>query len=189
MELRFDYLLVSFLCNLGICLAQFAIQELDRREGAIMARHSLIPGTHQKFLYWQDFSTQTWGDMLGLGLVWVAFAHIKHMITPLGWVMLTGIGLASAVAFWAMCTRSTHKPDWGYPRMAQTSAGGSTHLVYFGTSTAFAVACLPYIIGGALKDWPLALFLIGSVIWTAAACVDWAAGRFEKLKPIVPPPK
>ncbi len=183
MELSYIVVFKWFFFNLVMCLLQFLTQDEERIRGRIPPRHSIIKGTDQKFLYWEDFSTQTWGDIAGLGLVWVAFGHVWKCLAPTNWILAFGTALLGSFGFWLSCVRPQHKPDWGYPSAGKISLGGLVHLVYFGASLAVATIGIGVTIYGILQGIPLLLFIVGSTIWIAAAIDDFVKGRFDPRKP------
>lgn len=74
--MNWSILFLIIVLNSLFCFIQYLVEKFEEKTEKIPLRHSIIPGTNQKFLYWEDFYTQTYGDFLGL--VWIAngFAHL-----------------------------------------------------------------------------------------------------------------
>jgi hypothetical protein len=70
MEFSWTIAVAVLLVNWFVMGLMFMLQQCDRN---MPERHSIIPGTRQKFLYFQDFWTMTWGDAVGVGLIQIAF--------------------------------------------------------------------------------------------------------------------
>lgn len=180
MEFSWKIAILAAFGNMCFCVAQYLMQQWELAHGHIKPRHSIIRGTDQKFLHWQDFSTQTWGDFIGLALVWGGFWHLKT--SEIFWPVFAVFAILGSLGFTYMCTRPDHKPDWGWPADKQMSFGGGLHVLYFGLSLAAAGTCIWKMIDGTLSDVPSIVTLIGGAIWIAAAITDFAKGRFDPLK-------
>ncbi|KKW42123.1 MAG: hypothetical protein UY92_C0010G0039 [Candidatus Magasanikbacteria bacterium GW2011_GWA2_56_11] len=184
MEFSISTFNLVMLANVLACTLQFQVQRVDARYGRIPPRHSLIPGTSQEFLYWQDFHTQTWGDCLGLGLIWVTFAHYVEagLMTPILWVGFAVIAVVDAVSFRRLCLSKRHKPDWVFPSTGTMSAGGWTHLPYHGIGMAAAAASLWLTATRCNNLVILVIFAAGVLTYSAAFAVDVITGHFDPLR-------
>jgi|GEM_PF-940942 len=175
-----------FLFSLGVntimCLLQFFIQEVEKGDGKLPRRHSIIPGTDQKFLYWQDFYTQTYGDLIGLMLVLNGFLHIFNRLRNAEIFIFAVIGLIAMIAFFAPRLSKNHKPSWGEPRAGQISFGGFVHSFYSSLLSAMSCLCLWSIITGRMAGVLLWLTLVGGIIWVVALIMDTISGNFDPLK-------
>jgi len=173
---------------------RYVFQEDDLERGRISPRGSIISNTKQKFLHWQDFHTQTWGDGLGLSIVMVVFVHLvkaKPGVVTVHQAILAGlIGAAIALFFVAFCLHDNHKPDWGYPVKGEISRGGIAHFVYFWVMSGVSIICVYHLCKGNLKcprgevDW-LGWLVLGGVIWLASAVADWRSGKLKLVKYII----
>ncbi len=168
---------VNVLC-VGV---MYVLQEVDL---SLPPRHSLIPGTNQKFLYMQDFYTCLWGDLLGVPLIANAFMHLARngFITAEGWFIFTIIVIVDGVGFLEMCLGKNHKPDQGFPAVGQVSWHGLSHLPYHGVGVAMSLFCIWHIIVGNLKGVPLYLGLAGGAIYIAFFIADIKTHNFDPLK-------
>jgi hypothetical protein len=182
--MNLSVLFIVVLLNSALCLIQFCCQEIDRRRGKIASRHSFIPGTNQKFLYWQDFYMQTYGDFLGLVWVMNGFAHllVADKINFWMWILFGAIMITAAMLCLMSCLDKKHKPDWGYPSAGKVSLGGASHIPYFSLNCAMAVVCLIGIISGDLSGAVLWTTIAGGAFILLMAVADSAAGHFAPLQ-------
>ena len=159
----------------------YALQQIDKN---LPPRHSLIPGTNQKFLYMQDFYTMTWGDLIGLVWIMNAFVHlVVHGHVGYGqWIFFAIIATASAFFFMAMCLGPTHKPDQGFPEVGKISMHGISHLPYFGIYAAVSMLSIYHLFSENIASPIMWLGLAGGLIWVASQIADQKAGNFNPLK-------
>lgn len=180
--------LIVVLINSLLCLAQYVVQKIDRKRGRISPRNSIIPGTeNQKFLYWQDFYNQTYGDFLGL--VWVMNGFVQLLvigqISLVDWTIFIIIAIVSALAFLYLNLQDAHKPDWGYPKQGEVSLGGYVHLLYFGIMLAMAVIDVIKMINGSMSGLIFWTTVGGMVIYLITTIFEIKAGHFDPLKKII----
>jgi len=172
-------------CNSLLVFLQFYVQRLESRCHLIPRRWSIIPGTKQKFLYWQDYYTNTWGDLLGL--VWL-MNGIFHLLGA-GSISIFQLFMALFMAVlitllcWGYWLGRQHKPDWCFPAINETSMSGRFHLAYFGLMVGLAYLCILSAFFGRLTGAPLYLVVIGSLIWFFTIWLDSRAGHFEDYAP------
>jgi len=191
MEFNIEIALLTIISNTAICSTQPICNWIDITRGKVMLPGTWIPGTDQRFLGWNDFHTQTWGDLVGLALILVGFAHLINngLITKdqlLVMILLTGVAM---IGFFLMCIGPNHKPDWGYPEIGKISLGGLSHLPYFGAMTAIAIMCVYHIIIGNLRGPLMWIALAGGAIYIASFITDLKAGNFDPIKYIEDPVK
>ncbi|MFA6513716.1 MAG: hypothetical protein WCT50_00295 [Patescibacteria group bacterium] len=169
--------------NTTLCLMQFLFQTVDKRRRKISPRHSLIPGTKQKFLYWEDFYTQTYGDFLGLVWVMNGFAHllINEKIDGPLWIIFIFVLFICSMVVTAVCLASDHKPDWGFPKIGMISLGGASHIPYFSLNAAMIIICLFHAVIGTLSGMLLITTATGVAILMMTAIADVQAGHFDPL--------
>lgn len=74
MEFSWTICVVAVLANLAWIALMAVTQFVDIARGKLPPRNSLIPGTRQRFLHMQDFWTMTYGDIVGVSFIWVAFS-------------------------------------------------------------------------------------------------------------------
>lgn len=182
--MNLDVLFFVFVLNTFLCLTQYLVEKYEERKGKISPRHSIIPGTEQKFLYWEDFYTQTYGDFLGL--IWIVngFAHLifKNKLSNWEWIIFLLFSiLMMVVFFWSTAKAEDHKPDWGYPKKGKISLGGLVHLPYFGALSSMALICFINIISGDLEGVVLWTTLIGGLFYVGTFLLDIKSGNFDKL--------
>ncbi len=182
--MNWSVFLIVVLLNSLLCSLQYLVERIDKTKGRIVPRHSIIPGTDQKFLYWEDFYTQTYGDFFGLVWIMNGFAHllIKGQITSLEWFIFIFFTLVSIFIFLYSNLKSGHKPDWGYPSQGRISWGGITHLPYFGSLFAMSILCLINIFSGEIRGVLLWTTLSGGFIYIITIIVDIKLGHFDSIK-------
>lgn len=176
--------LIVIAINTSLCLLQYLFQLIDLKNNKIAPRHSLITGTNQKFLYWQDFYMQTYGDFLGLVWIMNAFAHllIAGKIFQSDWIIFVPVFFLGIILTLNSCLSRDHKPDWGFPEVRKISVGGISHLPYFGLNSAMAVICFIKMVSGQLTGILMWTYLFGGALIMLMAIADYKAGHFEGLK-------
>ncbi|PKM91803.1 hypothetical protein CVU82_01180 [Candidatus Falkowbacteria bacterium HGW-Falkowbacteria-1] len=174
------------LLNTLFCLSQYLAEQLDKKRGNLPSRKSIISSSKQKFLYWEDFYTQTYGDLFGLVWITNGFIHlaIKGEITNLEWVIFIAFSIILATIFAWMNLRPSHKPDWGYPQKGKISLGGISHLPYFGILSGMALICFINIISGDLRGAPLWATLAGGLFYIIMTVADIKSGNFDEFKTV-----
>jgi len=176
--LLFFVVLLNALC----CFVQLFSQKFDKKSGNIPARHSIIEGSRgQKFLYWQDFLTQTWGDFICLPLV--AYGFVSNQMEMGEFIPFLTVIIITVPLLALFCMNGDHKPDWGYPKQRQISLGGISHLPYFAIYSAMVIICIIRIGNGELTGWPMYLTLAGGLGWTLLWIGDFLLGHFDKFEP------
>lgn len=178
---------VAIVLNLAWVVIMMLGQKFDQGFWPLPARGSIIPGTNQRFIYAQDFWVMTWGDMLALSLVAVAFGQLAAMgaISLNQYCVLVIIASIDAVLFAKMCLASSHKPDQGYPKPGQISFNGLLHLPYHGLFVGISVVTLYHLLWtGMLRGIPMWIGLAGAAIYIAAFIADIKAGNFDPIKRI-----
>jgi len=177
MEFSWTICVAAIMANLAWILVMFVAQQLDK---SLPPRNSIIPGTHQKFIYVQDFWTMTWGDIVGVSLIWVAFFHVVvNWFGPYCWVFFWLVSLIVAWYFMQMCLSTNHKPDWGYPEIGKISMSGYLHLPYFGCSVVAGVWCLGlFTVPGIV----LVIYLTGLAIYGLCFLLEIRSGNFDSLE-------
>lgn len=181
MDFSWTILAIVFAVNLFWITLMFAAQQLDK---SLPLRHSLIPGTKQKFLYMQDWYTCTWGDMFALPFILSAFAHlaINGYIGLYQWILFGILVAILSVGFLVMCLGKDHKPDQGYPEVGKVSWQGILHLPHFGVAVAMSLLIIWHLILGHVTGLVLYLTLAGAVAWFYTFYLDAKTGNFDPLK-------
>jgi hypothetical protein len=184
MNWNWQIFLVVILLNTKLCLGQFVAQKIDKKNKRIPQRHSIISGTEQKFLYWEDFYTQTYGDILGLTWIMNTFAHllVNEKIGWHLWIVFIAVLFTTTIAFLSTHLNHDRKPDWGFPKNGNISLGGISHLSYFSLNSGMATICLLEMLRGELSGILLWTALSGLLIWILSAMADYYAGHFDKPK-------
>lgn len=170
------------------------LQQISFEAGKIPARGSTIPGTRQKFLWIQDWSTMTWGDLVGLAPALCVGLFLGGAYLPSlpnwQWVVVatTLVGVITGWEFHRMCLRPNHKPDYGFPRPGEASSMGVAHSVFFGLSAGIILVTIytfwqyPEKMDDLVPAWLLwGMFLGGLAVLGAATIVDLVKGRFAPL--------
>ncbi len=176
--------LVVVLLNTALCLLQYGAERIDRKRGKIAKRHSIVPGANNKFLYWEDYYTQTYGDLLCLVWVMNGFAHllITGRISATQWLIFFIVKIIAITIFLYLNLKPGHKVDWGWPTEGKISLGGFSHLPYFGGLSAMSVICLINIISGELNGLLLYSTLIGGLSYIVTIMADIKSGHFKNKK-------
>ena len=155
----------------------FLAQQFDK---SLPEQHSIILGTNQKFLYMQDFWTMTWGDVVGISLIWGAFLHLAiYRFEFRHWIVFTALTVLFMTGFAVMCFGKNHKPDMGYPYVGKISWNGILHLPYFGAGVSASIFCVWLI---AFPGIVLLVFLSGSVFYLVCFYLEIQSGNFEPLR-------
>jgi hypothetical protein len=158
-------------------LAMFLAQQLDK---SLPERHSIIPGTNQKFLHMQDFWTMVWGDIVGVSFIWGAFLHLAiYRFEFRHWIVFTALAVLFMAGFAVMCFGKNHKPDMGYPDIGKISWNGILYLPYFGAGASAAVFCVWLV---AIPGLILIIFLSGAVFYLVCFYLETQSGNFEPLR-------
>ncbi len=183
MEWSWTIFAIVFGINLVWIELMLLAQRLDK---SLPPRHSIIPGTRQKFLYMQDFNTMTWGDFIGVALINCAFVHVVMNYAFGFWVGFAFVGIAFALGLWFahMCISENHKPDMGFPDIGKISMLGLLHLPYFGIGVTAGAFCVWFIFAGYLRGSVLYVGLAGGLVYALAFLSDIMFGNFDPLKPI-----
>lgn len=182
MNFSWGILAMVELINLGCVMIMLEVQNSDR---SLPRRHSIIPGTHQKFLYIQDFWTMTWGDVVGVPLFVNAFVHsifLTHDNSNIWWALVSG--MIVIVIFLKMCLGKNHKPDYGFPQAGKISLAGILHLIYMGVGFGAGITCLKNLVTGTLYGPVLWVALAGGVIWIWFFVLEIKSGNFDPIKRI-----
>lgn len=175
-------------------------QAEDVKNQKIPARGSRIPGSLQKFLHMWDFSFMTWGDLVGLSLVWGASVYMMAIQASWSrasayWIMAVGIviGLLAGFGFHMMCLAPNHKPDYGFPHVGEASRAGKVYSFFFGLSFTIGTMGLLFLLiqqdlSGFATKMPLAwIWGVGFAVWCAAGIRDFLMGRFAPFEKLSQP--
>jgi len=168
--------------NTFLCLMQLVAEKIDKKTGKIAPRHSLIPGTKQKFLYWEDFYTQIYGDLLGL--VWIinGFYSMVPILTNYELLAFGPLSVVSYIIFIVPRLSKDHKPSWGEPEIGKISLGGHVHSFYFSLTLAMAITCVYGMITGKMTGIIFWTTLTGGLVWTISCIADILTGNFSALE-------
>lgn len=171
------------------------LQDADLEAGIIPPRGSRIKGSLQKFLHVQDFATMTWGDLIGLSLVWatsmmMVFVQANWSRPSAFWITVIGVvvALVAGFGFHTMCLGPNHKPDYGFPSAGVASPAGKAHSVFFGLSFGVGVMGLLFFIiqydrtSFMIKTPLLWVWGLGLAVWCAAGLRDIMTGRFAPFQ-------
>lgn len=179
MDFSWTICVVAVVTNLVWILAMFVAQMLDK---SLPPQNSTIPGTRQKFLYMQDFWTMTWGDIVGVSLIWVSFFHLAlAWFGPYSWIFFWVVAILLAWQFMRMCLGVNHKPDWGYPEVGKISVGGYLHLPYFGVSVVAGVWCLGLL---RVPGTVMYIYLAGLVVYALCFLLELKSGNLDPIKKV-----
>lgn len=182
-EFSWTILAIMGVVNSAWMAVMFAAQQLDK---SLPPRHSIIPGTNQKFLYMQDFWTMTWGDFIGVALINTAFAHlaVNGCLGVWHWFVFAVLVVAISAQFARMCMNQDHKPDMGFPYAGKISWTGVLHLPYFGIGVVAGAFCVWFIFTGDLRGLVLCVGLGGAAFYALCFVAEIKSGNFDPLKRI-----
>lgn len=183
MEFSWTILAVVVLLNLAWIGVMFAAQQTDK---SLPPRHSIIPGTNQKFLYMQDFWTMTWGDLVGVAMINTAFAHLamNGYFGMWHWITFAALVFAFSAQLAKVGMNQGHKPDMGFPEIGKISWIGILHLPYYGIGVAAGIFCAWFIFTGDLHGLVLYVGLHGAVFYALCFIAEVQSGNFDPLKRI-----
>lgn len=174
-------ILIPVLVNTVLCLLQLLAEKVEQKMGRMPQRHSIILGAKQKFLCWEDYYCQTYGDLLGLVWVMVGFYSMTTKLTNYEWLTFGILCLISFVIFLVPRIKKDKRPTWGESN-GKISIGGYIHGVYFSLSLAMTVMCLYGMLIGKLIGADIFLVLGGIIIWSVSCLMDVKVGNFAPLK-------
>jgi hypothetical protein len=172
---------IPVLVNTVLCLLQLLAEKVEQKMGRMPKRHSIIPGSKQKFLCWEDYYCQTYGDILGLVWVMIGFYSMIIKLTNYEWLMFGVLCLISFIIFLVPRIKKDKRPTWGESN-GKISIGGYIHSVYFSLSLAMTVMCLYGMLIGKLIGVYVVLVLGGVLIWSVSCLIDLLVGNFAPLK-------
>lgn len=179
MEFSLKIYVVAASCNLFWIFVMFLVQQLDKN---FPEQHSTIPGTNQKFLYMQDFWTISWGDTIGMSLIWAAFFHLViYRFEFRHWLVFAVLSVLLMAGFAIMCFGKDHKPNMGFPDIGKISWNGILRLPYFGAGVSAAVFCVWLV---AFPGRVLLIFFAGAVIYFIFFCMEVKSGNFDQINKI-----
>ena len=183
---------LTWLVNFAAWSTMPLAQWYESKRGLIPERGSTIPGTRQKYLHLQDFASMTYGDLIGLALIQMAFVPhwgegfqitTERGYSPWGvFILVSAIGCTACAAEYL---RRRHKPDWGNRRPEVISIGGALHCLYFGINFAIGVVFAPLclIVTEADAGWWI-VYAAGALTWLTTMAVDAKRGHFKRIKTV-----
>ena len=123
MDFSWRILVWVTVCNLGYYILGYVAQVMDHK---LPPRHSIIPGTDQKFLYMQDLWRTGLADLIGVTLIYTAFFHLvwNGKLNVLHWSAFALLAIISSSIFLWICLGENHKPDVGFPTTGVISMNG-----------------------------------------------------------------
>ncbi|MFA4871833.1 MAG: hypothetical protein WC610_02125 [Patescibacteria group bacterium] len=175
---------VSAMFHLVACFLMLVVQFWESESGKLQGRNTLIPGTNQQFLYWQDFYCQLYGDLIGLPLITWPFFYLvmTDKVSAHQWISLCMLTLIGAIFFVNMCLSKTHKPDSGYHEVGKISWVGIIHALYLGLNAGGILIMVWSIINGNLHGPIMWAANTGSIFYLITFIMDTRAGHFAPLK-------
>lgn len=144
-----------------------------------------IPQRTKKFPYLQDFWTNgPVGDGIGLSLVdaGVAMALLRQKRLARWMAFPVVMGIALTVAFYKFATASFHKPNWGFLPNGRITWGGRVHLAYFAVQSIVSFTGVILLMKREFSRVPLAVGVLGAIIYGISVIADVAAGRLPAVK-------
>lgn len=177
--------LTALIINTILCLTQYLLEQMDKKSGIIEPRHSIIPNSdNQRILYWEDFYTQTYGDLLGLVWVMNCFLHLlaNGQIKLVDLLILLIFGDVSVFIFIINKLNPKSKPDWGKTLDGKLTIGGLSHFPYFALLSGMSAVCVVNMALGNVAGWLLITTLIGGIIYGITFMLDIISGNFSPLK-------
>lgn len=163
-------------------------QDEDPRFARIIQEETLVPGTKQIFLTITGFATMTWGDLIGVNLVWASYLLQQWQLGwSFSWWALT-ISVTITSLFHWLCLGPNHKPDTGYPEAGVVSIHGRIHLGLMGLSYFVGISAFQRYIHlinqnfNLTESWATLFLLTGIFVWVAAAIRDFMTKRFDPIR-------
>jgi hypothetical protein len=177
-------IIIALVLNSVACLAMYLTQQWEVKKGKLLPHGSMIPGTNQVFLHWQDFYCQRYGCTLGLPFVAATFLELwtGGYVTTNQLLFTTIVALIGTVGFEGMCLSDGHKPDWGFPEKGKVSYGGLIHAVYWGLNVGMVIICIYHLLITGNLDGPVRVAaLIGGAIYIGSNLCDIKSGNFAQI--------
>lgn len=175
-----------FFCVFVVNSIFMVLMNVSRIMGNLPARHSIIPGTTQEFLYFEDFWVHIPGDVFFVPFVIAAFVHVAMTgkLATRDWVFFVTFTILCAYVFIQLVTYPGHKPDFNNNPSGGLNFSGWAHLIYFSVCWAMAILCIAHTVGGNIDGPVLYWGWEGGILYLLCQPLDWLAGNFEPLKTI-----
>jgi len=163
-----DIFFIMFLFNSVICIIQFVLQQMDSINGRIPLRHSLAPAG-RKFLYLQDFYTQTYGNLIGGALIVNAFTHlvIRDQILNTEWYLFAFI---IALFTYLHLTKNC---------VERKSYRALIKLIYSSFMAGMSVVVFIHMVNGQIYGILLWITILGGLIYLVSYILDIIAGHYK----------
>lgn len=183
MKFSWKILAIVEVVNLFCLATMFVAQQMDK---TLPSRHSLIPGTKQRFLYMQDWWTVAYGDTIAVPLVANVFVYlvINGHVNSVQWGIFAVLSLILTVIGINMCLTPEHKPDQGFPTAGRISLQGALHMPYFGIGWSMGIFSLLHTCFGHVTGPVLWLGVFGGAFYLACLVAEFKSGNFDPLKPL-----
>ena len=177
MKFSWTFYTIAVAGNLFWIMLMFLAEFFDK---TLPEQNSIIPNTNQKFLYMKDFWTFSWGDPVGVSLIWAAFLHIViYRFEIRHWLVFCVLSVFFMIGFAAACLAKDHRPNMRYPDTGKISWNGILHLPYFGLGAAASIFCIWLI---AFPGVVLLLFLFGVAFYLVCFYLEIQSGNLEPLR-------
>lgn len=167
--------------NTGLCLLQLMFQKIETKKKKIPTRHSLLPGTNQKFLCYEDYYTP-YGDIFGLVWIMNGFYTMVPLLSNYELLAFGPLCAVSAISYVAPRLSTSHKPTWGEPTPGKISTGGYIHMFYYAIQLAMGIMCVYGAIVQKMTGIVLITSLMGGLIWAASCIADLVTGKYSSLE-------
>jgi hypothetical protein len=163
--------------NITMWLCIYAMQTIESRRGWIPKRHSISPSSAKPFPYFQDYRRGTWGDAIGLSIIyWAAgyeVAAFHHDILLIGLSVVLGL---FATSLFLLAEILLNRINFAIPRLNHLSLTGYVHLVYFFLSASCVAFVLLLIISAKINPQLLIVTIIGSLVYLMSFGTDYWIG-------------
>jgi len=181
MHFSWKILVIAELVNLFCVGLMFWAQWIDK---GLPTRGSTITGTHQKFLYMQDFYHCTWGNLIGVPLIICAFGHLmaNGFLNWWQWMLICLLAILSAIRYLQSGLSENHKPDQGYPCTGEISLYGLYYLLYFGVCIAMSTTVICYAFVKSFQVTVHYLAAFGLIQYVVCYTADIMTGHFDLLE-------
>lgn len=177
-----NQMILIILANTALCFAQFGAEKIDQKRGKIPLRHSLIPGTKEKFLHWEDYYSSTYGDLLGMPLVIYGFYQLIPHLSSYELISFGPLCIVSNIFYLAPRLLSVRRISWGEPAIGKISLGGYVHSFYFALLLSMLMMCFYGALTHKITSPTTWMVVLGISIWGAFFMADIRSGHFKDSK-------
>ncbi|HCC59730.1 MAG: hypothetical protein A2402_02665 [Candidatus Staskawiczbacteria bacterium RIFOXYC1_FULL_37_43] len=176
MKFSWTFYTIAVAGNLFWIMLMFLAEFFDK---TLPEQNSIIPNTNQKFLYMKDFWTFSWGDPVGVSLIWAAFLHVAvYRFELRHWSVFCVLSIFFMADFAMIGLAKEHKPNTRYPCAGKLSWNGILRLPYSGITASASVFCVWLLPNPGIATL---LFVSGGAFYLVCFLSDINSGNLESF--------